>query len=262
MIRVVLVDDERPARDGLRLLIERDPEFRVVGEAASGRAALAAIDTHAPDLVFLDIQMPDMTGFEVLSRVPAARRPRVIFVTAYDQHALGAFEVAALDYLLKPVAPKRLAEALDRAKNAAAQRIATATLQKLARSLGGEPFAPDAMPRPGGRGRAADAEALDRLTVRDGGSLRIVAVDRIRWARACGNYVRLRVGEREHLHRISMADLERRLPPRRFARIHRATLVNVAEVAGIRPLAHGDFEVEMRGGEVLRMSRRYRDRLA
>ncbi len=260
MIRVVLVDDERPARDGLRILLERDPAFEVVGEAAHGAAAIAAIEALMPDLVFLDVQMPDLNGFEVLSRIRPERRPRVIFVTAHDQHALRAFEVHALDYLLKPISPTRFAEAIERARAAHSLGLASETLANLARALRegqnavGEGAGTNTEPGTG------DAP-LDRVTVRDGDRVRVIPVATIRWARAAGTYVTLKVGDREHLIRIALAELERRLPARAFARIHRATIVNVAEVAEIRTLAHGDFEVEMRDGIVLRLSRRYRDRL-
>src|SRR5260221_291072 len=179
MIRVLIVDDERPARDGLRLRLERAPGFAVVGEAASGQAAIAAVLESEPDLMFLDIRMPDMNGFEVLRGIPTARRPRVIFVTAYDRHALRAFEVHALDYLLKPIVPSRFAAALEAARSEHAQRLASRTLEDLGLELGGVRGA-EKLPATG---------TLDRLTVRDGSRLRIVPVEAIEWVESCGNYV-------------------------------------------------------------------------
>jgi two-component system LytT family response regulator len=253
VIRVLIVDDERPARDGLRLRLERADGFEVVGEAASGRAAIAAILKLEPDLVLLDIRMPDLNGFDVLRRIPPARRPRVIFVTAYDRHALQAFEVHALDYILKPIVARRLNAALDQARSAHAQRLASRTLEELAGALRGGP---------GERaGAASRAGALDRLTIRDGARFRIVPVTGIQWIEACGNYVTIHTGGRELLHRVALAQLERQLPPRTFVRIHRGAIVNVAEVAEIRRSSHGDGEVVLHDGTRLRMSRRYRDAL-
>ena len=253
MIRVLIVDDERPAREGLRLRLEQSPGFEVVAEAASGHEAIAAVDRHAPDLMFLDVRMPDLNGFEVLRRIPAARRPRVIFVSAYDRHALRAFEAHALDYLLKPIAPRRFAATLERARTAHEQHIAARTLDALARNLGGGAGGAGELP--------AGEERLERLTVRDGARFRVVPAASILWIESCGNYVSLHTAGQALLHRMTLTELERRLPPRRFARIHRGAIVNVAEVAEIRPMTHGDFEVVLQGGARLRMSRRYRGAL-
>lgn len=260
MIRVLIVDDERPAREGLRLRLERAPGFEVVAEAASGRAAIRAVQKHAPDLMFLDIRMPDMNGFEVLQRIPATRRPRVIFVTAHDRHALQAFEAHALDYLLKPIAPRRLDEALMRARTAHAQRLASRTLEDLARGLRGH-GAPRTDDRVADGPGKASARDLERLTVRDGSRYKVVPFSTIQWIEAFGNYVTLHIGGRGLLHRITLGELESLLPAKGFARIHRGTIVNVTEVVEIRPVSHGDCEVMMRDGAALRMSRRYRDAL-
>lgn len=255
MMRVLIVDDERPARDGLRVRLEKAGGFEVVGEAASGREAVAAVLEHGPDLVFLDVRMPDMNGFEVLKRIPAARRPRVIFVTAFDRHALEAFEVHALDYLVKPIVTRRFEAALQRAHTAHVQRLAARTLEELA----------VAMREEGGAGAGAAGAVpeppLERLTVRDGARHRIVPIAAIQWMEACGNYVTLHVGGRKLLHRITLAELERKLPSRSFVRVHRGVIVNVAEVAEIHRSPHGDGDVVLRDGTFVRMSRRYRDAL-
>jgi two-component system LytT family response regulator len=250
MIRVLIVDDERPARVALRLLLERVQGFEVVGEAGSGKTAVAASLRLDPDLMLLDIRMPDMSGFDVLKAIPAARRPRVIFVTAYDRHALRAFQVHALDYLMKPITAQRFEEALEHARTAHAQRLATKTLQELTRAMseGPEPAL--------GRTRGGGA---DRLTVRDGARYRVVATRAIRWVEACGNYVLLHTSEGDILHRMTMAQLERVLPEGRFARIHRGTIVNVDEIAEILPTSHGDADVTLRDGTTLQLSRRYRN---
>ncbi|NOT34920.1 MAG: response regulator transcription factor [Candidatus Eisenbacteria bacterium] len=259
MIRVLIVDDERPSREGLRLRLERVEGFEVVAEASSGRAAIAAVLEFEPDLMFLDIRMPDLNGFEVLKGIPAARRPRVIFVTAFDRHALRAFEVHALDYLLKPIVPQRFEAALEHARSAHAQRLASRTLEELAVALRGGADGPSATrDAPAESRRAA---ALDRLMVRDGPRFRIVPVGAIQWLESCGNYVTIHTGGRELLHRITLSQLEEQLPAREFARIHRGAIVNVAEVAEIRRSPHGDGEIVLRDGTMLRMSRRYRDAL-
>jgi two-component system LytT family response regulator len=252
MIPVVIVDDERPARDGLRVRLEEVPDFKVVGEAASGRTAIAAVMKHAPALLFLDISLPDMNGFEALLGIPAARRPHVIFVTAHDEHALRAFEVHALDYLLKPIVSERFDAAIALARTMHAQRLASRKLEELASALGGSP----AESRPA----VADG-TLDRLLLRDGARTHVVLVPAIRWIEACGNYVTIHTAEKELLHRITLTRMERQLPPRAFARIHRSAIVNVAEIADIRRSAHGDGDVTLRDGSVVPLSRRYWDAL-
>jgi two-component system LytT family response regulator len=250
VIRVLIVDDERPARDGLRLRLERADGFEVVGEAANGREAIHAVLERQPDLMFLDIRMPDLNGFEVLRGIPAARRPSVIFLTAYDRHALRAFEVHALDYLLKPIVPRRFAAALEHARSAHTQRLASSTLDELGPALGARLAGPEAASR--------SARTPDRITVRDGSRLRIVPVEAIEWVEACGNYVTLHSGGREFLHRATLLEFGRALPARAFARVHRGAIVNIAEIAEVRLSPHGDGEIVLRGGGKVRLSRRYR----
>jgi two-component system, LytTR family, response regulator len=252
VIRVLIVDDERPARDGIRVRLEQATGFDVVAEAGTGRAAIEAVEAHAPDLMFLDIRLPDLDGFEVLRGIPTGRRPHVIFVTAYDRHAIQAFEIHALDYLLKPITPRRFADALDHARTAHASHLAARTLDQLSHGLRGDSTAevPD--------DRSNETGPLERLLVRERSRTRVVRVADIQWIRSCGNYVTIRTGEREMLHRVTIARLAGRLPPRTFARIHRTAIVNIDAVAEIHPLTHGDYEVQMRDGATLRMSRRYR----
>jgi two-component system LytT family response regulator len=253
VIRVLVVDDERPARDGLRMQLEREDGFAVVGEAASGRAAILAVLEHRPDLMFLDIRMPDLNGFEVLRGIPRASRPRVIFVTAFDQYAVEAFDSHALDYLLKPIAPQRLASALERARTTHAHELASRILQHLgarleARDHGTVEAAP---------GKHA-AGALDHLVIREGSRLHRIAVRDIQWIESCGNYVTIHAGGRPLLHRVTMRRLLTLLPAGAFVRIHRGTIVNLAEIAQVRLSAHGDGQVRLRAGHTLRLSRRYR----
>lgn len=237
-LRVLLVDDEPLARRSLRHLLLADPDVEVVDECGDGAAAVAAIDELAPDLVFLDIQMPEVDGFEVLARLPAHLSPEIVFVTAYDRYAVRAFEVRALDYLLKPVARERFATALERAKRRVRRR-AEPRWQSLAGAPTGRP--PGAF--------------LSRLPVRLNGRVRFVPVREIDWIEAADYCARLHVGSRSYLIRKSMQSLERDLDPTRFVRIHRSTIVAVDRVAELRRLDHGAYRVLMRDGTELRLSR-------
>lgn len=255
MIRVLIVDDERPAREGLRLRLEGRADIEIVAEAASGTAAIAAIEKHTPDLVFLDVRMPGMNGFELLQRVPAERRPRVVFVTAYDRYAIRAFEMNAIDYLLKPILPQRLDEALERARTLRNHQLLADKLEALAREMRRPHRAEEPGPSNG------NGERLERLSIRDGEGYRVLPVEEIRWIKSVGNYVELHVEGRDLLHRVTLQELERALPPQKFARIHRSVIVNLAEVAALHPVSHGDFVVVLKDGTELRMSRKYRGAL-
>ena len=241
-LRVLIVDDEPLARRRVRGLLAGARDVEVVGECAGGRAAVAAIREAAPDVVFLDVQMPELDGFGVLAEVGAARAPAVVFVTAHDEHALRAFEVHALDYLLKPFRRERFEEALRRARAAAARGAPDARLAALLED------------RERARRRA------ERLLVRDGGRVTFVRVASIDWLEAAGNYVKLHAGGAEHLVRETLTALEARLDPERFARIHRSLIVNLDRVAEVLP-GRNDGVVVLAGGTRLPLSRSYRDRL-
>ena len=249
-IRTLIVDDEPMARASLRVLLGGDPEIEVLGECSSGADAVAAIAAHDPELVFLDIQMPRMNGFEVLAAVGDNRRFAVVFVTAYDAYAIAAFDVQALDYVLKPFDDRRFHRAVERAKG----RIRHARLDHIASELvhvvaGG----------PGGRSERADP--AERIAIRDGARTVFVALAEIDWIEAADYYVQLHVGARSYLHREPMRDLEARLDPRRFMRIHRSAIVALDRIAEMRPSAHGDHCVRLRDGTELRLSRTRRARL-
>lgn len=249
-VRVLLVDDEPLARRSLRHLLASDPEVTVVGESGDGGAAIAAIDELAPDLVFLDIQMPEVDGFEVLERLPPHLQPVVVFVTAHDEHAVRAFEVHALDYLLKPVGRERFADALRRAK--------------------GELRTRSARPRETARWRAlvegsptTEAEThLSRIAVRLNGRIRFVPAEEIDWIEAADYCSRLHVGERSYLIRKSMQAFERALDPECFIRIHRSSIVRIDRVVELRRLEHGAYAVILRDGTELRLTRSRRRALA
>lgn len=247
-ISVVVADDEPLARDRLRRLLEQQPDVTLVEECTGGAATLHAIGAHRPQLLFLDVQMPDMDGFEVLRAVPDGQLPAVIFTTAYDRYALQAFDASAVDYLLKPYSEARFASALARARTS----IAAADGQRAARvtSL----LAQVAH----GRAPAAEGPFLERLLVREEGRVIVVPVGELEYAEAAGNYVRLHVGAAEHLLRETLSELEARLDARRFTRIHRSSIVNVAHVVELQPWFSGDYMVLLRSGAKLKLSRSYR----
>lgn len=251
-IRTLIVDDEQMARASIRVLLGGDPEIELVGECGSGVDAVTAIAARAPELVFLDIQMPQMNGFEVLEAVGDARRFVVVFVTAYDSYAIDAFDAQALDYVLKPFDDRRFHRAVERAKD----RIRHARLDHLATELvhvmgGGGP-----LDKP-----AANSEQPDRIMIRDGGRTVFVPLGEIDWIEAADYYVQLHVGSKSYLHREPMRDLEARLDPRRFVRIHRSAIVAIDRVAELRPSTHGDHCVRLRDGTDLKLSRARRGRL-
>jgi len=244
--RTLIVDDEPLARERLRQLLEPEAEIELVGECADGREAVAAIREKSPDLVFLDVQMPELTGFEVLEQVRGGRMPVIVFVTAHDQFALKAFEVHAVDYLLKPFDRDRFQTALRRALDHIQRDHAGELNQRLSALL--NDLKPSARP-------------LDRLAVKSGGRVVFVRVDDIDWVEAADNYVELHVGAESHLHRETMADLEQMLPPGKFMRISRSTIVNVDRIKELQPLFHGEYAVILRNGTRLTLSRSYREKL-
>jgi two-component system LytT family response regulator len=217
-LRALVVDDEAPARRSLQILLESHPEIQMVGECASGPEAVEAIERYRPDLLFLDIQLPGFNGFEVLRRAKVAFLPNVIFVTAYDEHAIHAFDVQAVDYLLKPFEDERFELALERAKS----RIRQSHLN---------------VPSP-----------LERLAVRAAGRILLVRVSDIDWIAAQDYYVELHVGGQSHLIRERMHNLEARLDPHRFVRIHRSSIVNIARVKELRLAPHGEYRVLLHDG--------------
>jgi two-component system LytT family response regulator len=242
-IRVLIVDDEPLARRGLRARLRALPDTEIVGECDSGAAAVTAIEEHHPDLVLLDVQMPEVDGFAVIDAIGADRMPLTIFVTAYDAHAVRAFDVNALDYLLKPIDSERFAVAVDRAR------------QRLAESKGGGGKKGNALARV-----LADANA-GRIVLRDGSRVLLFDQRDIDWLSADGDYVRVHVKGRNYLVRHTMRAMESRLDPQQFARVHRSTIVNVARVAEIRRRGERDFQVVLTDGTRVRMSRAYRARL-
>ena len=255
-LRVLIVDDEPLARQRIRDLLEEEPGIQVAGECCDGEEAVEQILLKRPDLVFLDVQMPEMTGFEVLDALRAEDLPAVIFVTAYDEYALRAFEAHALDYLMKPFHRTRFQASLSRARETvAARRAAPAT---------SDPDGPDVLDR---RIRAVLDEIQPqrryarRLVVRVGPRIVFVNTDDVDWIDAEGNYARLHVGERTYLLRETMTRLEERLDPELFLRIHRSTIVNLDRIQEIQPMFKGNYVVILRDGTRLSTTRGYRENL-
>lgn len=243
MIRVLIVDDEPIARRGIRQQLRSEADLEVIAECGDGAAAIDAIAELAPDLVFLDIQMPEVGGFEVFEAIGVARMPAVVFVTAYDEHALRAFDVHAVDYVLKPIDRHRFRTAVARAR----LRLAHAPGQldrRIAAALGE-------------LGRAAPDYAK-RLAIKGDGRVVLVDVDAVDRLEAAGNYVEVHSGARHHLLRETMASLEARLDPARFARVSRSAIVNATHVRELQPMFNGDFVVVLRDGTRVAGSRRYR----
>jgi two-component system LytT family response regulator len=245
-IRAILVDDEPLARRRLRSLLNGDAEIEIVGEYGNGRDAAGAIREDPPDLVFLDIQMPELDGFGVVREIGVDAMPPVVFVTAFDQHALKAFEVHALDYLLKPVDRARFSATIARAKG----RIRGDRDRSLADRL-------DAALAELGR-RSAEPQ---RLAIKKAGRIYLVRPDDVDWLEADGNHVRVHIGKDSHLIRDTLARVEERLPRRAFMRIHRSTIVNVARIREIQPWFQGDYVLLLSDGTRLTSGRSYRDRV-
>ena len=265
-IRVLLADDEPLARRRLLRFLRSEPDADVVAECASGSEAARVLREGEPvDLALLDVQMPDLDGFGVIAEVGAERMPPVIFVTAYDAYALRAFEVHALDYLLKPVTADRFREAFTRAREHL-DRASTASMGRRLKALLANVLAAEQGPNGAGAGEpmAMPPERqrfADRLTIKDNGRVFFVRVTDVDWFEAHGNYVRVHVGTTTHLIREALSVVEASLSPDRFARIHRSTVVNIDRIRELQPWFAGDYIVLLKDGTQLKLSRTYRDQL-
>lgn len=242
-LRVLIVDDEPLARERIRSLLEKEESFEVIGECGDGEEAVAAIRDQKPDLLFLDVQMPKLDGFEVLESLSPERIPATIFVTAYDRYALKAFDYHAFDYLLKPFDRDRFRKAIERARMQVAKEDQPKRKAKVTALLD------DVKDR---------RKALDRIIIKSGGRVFFVRTDEIDWIEAAGNYLRLHVGETMHLLRDTMNGVETKLDTSQFVRIHRSTIVNVERIQELQPWFHGDYVVILRNGTQLTLSRSYR----
>jgi len=243
-LRILIVDDEPLARERIRSLLADEPDVEVLAECKNGQDALEAIKKQSPDLVFLDVQMPGMGGFEVLSALPEERMPMVIFVTAFDQHALKAFEVHALDYLLKPFKQARFKTTLQRAREALQNRQAGQASKNLLALLN------DTKPL---------RERLSRIPVRTGERVVFVKTAQIEYIESAGNYVVLHTSKENHVVRETLTALEEKLDPKQFIRISRSTLVNLEQIKELQPLFKGEHAVVLHNGKQLTMTRGIRE---
>lgn len=246
MIRTLIIDDVELARSRLKRCLAGESEVEIVGECEDGRKALESIRALTPDLIFLDVQMPALDGFDVLNALKGERHPAVIFVTAYNEYAIQAFEVNALDYLLKPVDCERLSKAVERARARFAQPAQTFDLEHRFRAMLDDI-------RDG-------AKFLKRLTIKLAGRTLLLPVDEIDWIETYGNYLKVHAGRESHLLRATMQSLETKLNPEKFVRVHRSIIVNVEKVKEIYPRSNGDQDLVLLNGQQLMLSRNYRDR--
>ena len=244
MIRTLIIDDVQLARERLKRCLAGEPEVQIVGECDNGTNAVASIRELSPDLIFLDVQMPALDGFGVLEALKGERVPAVVFVTAYNEYAIQAFDVNALDYLLKPVDCARLSKAVTRAKSQLAQPADDLD----------------------GRFRAmledikAGSKFLKRLTIKLTGHTILLPTDEIDWIEGYGNYLKVHAGRESHLIRGTMQSLEAKLDPETFVRVHRSAIVNIEKIKEIYPRSNGDQDLVLQNGEQLMLSRKYRDR--
>lgn len=244
--KTLIVDDEPLAREGLRMLLSEDADVGAIDEAKDGRAAIDAIRAAPPDLVFLDVQMPEVDGFAVVREIGAERMPAVVFVTAHDRYALQAFEINAIDYLLKPVTRERFTQALERAKARLGSRSANEESRQILSLL---------------ETIAAPHRSLKRLAVRSAGKTVFVDLEDVDWIEAAENYVKLHAGRAGHLLHVTLSALEKSLDPETFLRIHRSIIVNVRRIKELEPALHGEYIVTLHNDVRLRSGRTYCDKL-
>ncbi|HJS12289.1 LytTR family DNA-binding domain-containing protein [Sphingopyxis sp.] len=262
-IRTILVDDEKLATQGLQLRLEPHTDVEIVDTAQNGREAIRKIKTHKPDLVFLDIQMPGFDGFSVIQGLMEVEPPLVVFVTAYSDHAIRAFEAQAVDYLVKPVEPERLADALDRVRQRLAEKRGVAEVERLKTVLA--EVAPEAVEDYDAEAQP-DTHAADRyekmINIKDRGQIFRVDVDSIERIDAAGDYMCIYTADNSLILRETMKDLEKRLDPRNFQRVHRSTIVNLSQVKQVKPHTNGECFLVLGSGAQVKVSRSYRDVVA
>ena len=246
-LRIIIVDDEPIGREGVRVQLSHQLDVEVAAECANGPQAVAAIEELRPDLVFLDVQMPGMDGFDVLQTIGGNSMPAVVFVTAYDKYALKAFEVNAIDYLLKPFDRERFERAFSRARERIQQAETGALRLRLNHLL--------AAIRP-------QQKYLERLVVKSSGRIFFLEVSEVDWIEAADNYVSLHLGKESHLIRETLKSLETKLNPDRFVRVRNSAMINLKRVKELHPLFKGEYEILFHSGQKLRSSRRYRKRIA
>ncbi|MDZ7283481.1 LytTR family DNA-binding domain-containing protein [Sphingomonas sanguinis] len=259
-IRTILVDDERLAIQGMELRLQAHDDVEIIERCSNGREAIRAIKTHKPDLVFLDIQMPGFDGFSVVQGLMEVEPPLFVFVTAYSDHALRAFEAQAVDYLMKPVEEARLADTLDRVRQRLNEKRGAGEVEKLKEVLA--EHAPDAVTDLSEGGEVASSRFEKLINIKDRGQIFRVDVDTIEMIEAAGDYMVINTGDNSLVLRETMKDLEKRLDPRRFQRVHRSTIVNLDLVKQVKPHTNGECFLLLESGAQVKVSRSYRDVVA
>ncbi len=261
-LSAIIVDDEQLARRGLSVRLKQLPDVEILAECANGQEALIAVAQHSPDILFLDIQMPGMDGFQVVEQLQGDDMPMVIFVTAYNEYAVDAFKIHAIDYVLKPVEEERLEEAVQRARQHREQEESTAgkdKLVKLIMSMTGETAASvEAM---ADNGESRGDSWPEKITVKDGSDIQFIRVADISWIDAAGDYMCIHAAGKTHIMRITMKQLEGMLNPAKFLRVHRSTIVNNRVITGAQTLSNGEYLLNLEGGTQLKVSRSYKDRI-
>lgn len=245
-IKTVIVDDEPLSRERLRKLISKEEDLELTKACENGQEAIDYLKKELPDLLFLDIQMPEINGFEVLKRIEYESIPCIVFVTAYDEYALRAFEVNALDYLLKPFDQQRFQKAISRVKNQLQNKTQAqlgTRLTKLVNTLD------------------KNSNYLDRIMIKSNGRVYFVKTNEIDWIEAAGNYLKLHCDKKNHMVRDTMSNMEEKLDPDQFFRIHRSVIVNIEKIRELQPWFHGDYMITLLDGQKLTMSRNYKDLL-
>ena len=261
-IRTLLVDDERLARRGLELRLASAPDFEIVGECENGREAIEQVGLLKPDVMFLDIQMPGQSGFDVLARLPQDQLPVVVFVTAFDRYAIDAFEARALDYLLKPVDDGRLAQTLERIRSHVRERETLSQHEKMLGLLADVHGAGELEPQEVLARIAAPATRYPEIVaIRTGREVVRVRSAQIDWIDAAGDYMCIHAAGETHVLRATMKQLEHTLDPALFQRVHRSAIVNLARVRKLRPHANGEYFLTLEGGQELKLSRTHRDKV-
>ncbi len=262
-IKAIIVDDEVLARENIEALLQNDPEVAIVAQCANGQQTLEAVRKLKPDLIFLDVQMPGLDGFDVLGRL-GANAPHVVFITAYDQYAIKAFEVNAIDYLLKPFSRQRFAAALAKAKSTVRSRErrnlgeqVEAILSTLHQMQAGHPPQAAAAEEAAAEVESESSTWGGRLLFRADGEIHVISPEEIRWIESEGDYVKIHAGAKTKLVRMSLVKVLQKLNPDHFVRIHRSTIVNLAHVRKVSPALYGEYTVELAEGERLKVSRTY-----
>ncbi len=261
-IRTLIVDDESLARRGLALRLKQHPDIEILAQCSNGREALSAIEQYSPDLVFLDIQMPGIDGFEVVRKIQADNMPLIVFVTAFDQYAVDAFEIHAVDYVLKPIEDDRLSTAIERVRfhrQQTGENDHKKRLMDLITNITGE--SAEKIDKMLADGDLSGKKYPEKIAIKDRGETTLVPTKDIAWVDAAGDYMCLHTGEAVHVLRSTMKNLEEKLDPHNFQRVHRSTIVNLDKIEKVCSHINGEYHLILQGGSRLKMSRSYREKI-